>query len=115
MLRRNSIVAFAVSFSLIIGLVVVGVPTQTVSASNTTNHEGGRIDQVSADFGWTAEFFNNRTLEGPVVATLTYPAGPLNLDWSINAPADGVLADGWSARFARVVNFPSGGQMPTIL
>jgi hypothetical protein len=111
MLRTNTIVAVAVSFSLIIGLVVVGVPTQLVSASDTANHEGGRTDQVSADFGWTAEFFNTRTLEGPVVATLRYPTGPLNLDWSFNAPADGVLADGWSARFTRVVNFPSGGQI----
>jgi uncharacterized protein YraI len=35
----------------------------------------------------------------------------LSIDWQFEAPAAGVLADGWSSRFTRVVNFPSGGDV----
>jgi uncharacterized protein YraI len=91
-------------------LVVAVVPTNLVSASNTT-HDGDNLNQVAAGNVWTAQFYNSLLLEGPVVATLTYPAGPLHIDWQLSAPANGVFADGWSARFTRVVNFPIGGQI----
>lgn len=58
---------------------------------------------------WTAQYFNNRTFSGTPISGPSLPAGPLAIDWQFNAPAGGVVADGFSSRFTRVVNFPSGG------
>lgn len=58
---------------------------------------------------WTAQYFNNRTFTGTPITGPTIPAGPLSIDWQFSVPAAGVNADGWSSRFTRVVNFPTGG------
>lgn len=58
---------------------------------------------------WTVEYFNNRTFTQPSVIGATLPAGPLAIDFGFNAPAPGINQDGWSSRFTRAVNFPTGG------
>lgn len=58
---------------------------------------------------WTTEYFNNSTFSPPSIVGATLPAGPLSVDFGFNAPAPGVNQDGWSARYTRAVNFPSGG------
>lgn len=58
---------------------------------------------------WTAEYFNNRTFTAPAIIGPNIPAGPLAIDWQFAAPVAGVNADGFSSRFTRVVNFPTGG------
>lgn len=70
---------------------------------------GGGGGGTTTGSPWTAEFFNNRTWTAPAITGQNVPAGPLGIDWQFEAPATGVLADGWSSRFTRVVNFPSGG------
>lgn len=71
---------------------------------------GGTPTQVPGN-PWTSEYFNNRTFTAPSIIGATIPAGPLAIDWQFAAPAGGVLADGFSSRFTRVVNFPTGGNV----
>ncbi|TFV61784.1 galactose oxidase, partial [Blastococcus sp. CT_GayMR20] len=56
---------------------------------------------------YTAEFFANKTLTGTAPAK-TCEAGPmLNKDWALTAPATGIPADNWSARFTGSIDFPT--------
>ena len=111
MQKRNRIFSILSRAILIAALTLILIPATVTSAAQSDNKAGYSSDQVASGNPWNAQFFNNRTFTGPVVATLTYPAGPLQNDWQYSAPASGVIADGWSARFTRVVNFPTGGQV----
>ncbi|TFV66651.1 hypothetical protein E4P40_25140, partial [Blastococcus sp. CT_GayMR20] len=56
---------------------------------------------------YTATYFANTTLTGTPAAT-SCEAGPmLNKDWALAAPATGIPADNWSARFAGSIDFPT--------
>jgi uncharacterized protein YraI len=55
---------------------------------------------------WYAQYFNNRYLIDP--ATRTAQVGSVNFDWGGGSPADGVNADGFSARFTKTVTLSSG-------
>ena len=108
---KSRVIAMLITTIFIISLVTVAFPINPVSAAQSDNGPSASNEQVAAGNPWTAQFFNNRTFTAPVVATLSYPAGPLQNNWQFSAPAAGVIADGWSARFTRVVNFPTGGQV----
>ncbi len=67
-----------------------------------------RIQVFSRDYpsSWRAEYFGNRWLAGwPTIAN---QAAELDLDWGTNPPDDALPADGFSARFERVVPLPTG-------
>ena len=55
---------------------------------------------------WKAEYFNNRELTGQPVAVRNDPQ--LRFNWAGEAPAPGVNADDFSARWTRRVRFPPG-------
>jgi hypothetical protein len=105
----SRVITLLVTSLLLITLVTLAIPTNFAAAAHSNNSQTTTIDQVASGNPWNAQFFNNRTFTGPVVATLSYPAGPLQNNWGLSAPAAGVIVDGWSARFTRVVNFPTGG------
>lgn len=58
---------------------------------------------------WNVEYFNNTTLLGTAVAFSQVTTDALNINWDVTAPAIGVPADAWSARFTKVINFGAGG------
>ena len=105
---KSRVFLMLVTSILIIALAIVAIPTNLASAAQSDNDQTTSIQQTTTN-PWTAQFFNNRTFTAPVVATLSYPAGPLQNNWQFSAPASGVIADGWSARFTRVVYFPTAG------
>lgn len=107
----SRVVTLLITTIFLITLVVFAIPTNFASASQSENSQTTSVNQVASGNPWNAQFFNNRTFSGPVVATLTYPAGPLQNNWGLSAPAANVIADGWSARFTRVVEFPVGGSV----
>jgi hypothetical protein len=57
---------------------------------------------------WAVAFFNSTNLSGPQVSVTTIQGTTLNLDYGTNAPAAGVNADGWSARFIQQIFFNQG-------
>ena len=65
-----------------------------------------RLSETIADW-WQAEFWNNETLNGlPVLARNDTT---IDFEWQDGAPATGVNADHFSARWTRQVNFSPGG------
>lgn len=56
--------------------------------------------------GWSGQYFANPTLSGTPTATLSLPT--LNFNLGTAAPAAGVPADGWSARFTSSQVFAAG-------
>ncbi len=61
---------------------------------------------TAADTTWLVEYFNNTALSGSPVTF--YQEAEINHDWNTGAPAAGVNADNFSARWTRVVNFSGG-------
>jgi beta-glucosidase len=57
--------------------------------------------------GLAVQYFNNTTLSGTPAATAT--ATDISYTWNGNAPAPGVNATGWSARWTGLVQAPSAG------
>ena len=59
---------------------------------------------------WRAQFFNNTDLGGRPVAAMYQPRGvyPLDMNWGGGAPAPGVGADFWSARYEGRFYFAPG-------
>ncbi|MAU08364.1 MAG: hypothetical protein CL607_00965 [Anaerolineaceae bacterium] len=57
-------------------------------------------------FQWTVSYFNNEWLSGSPVVTQT--VGSVNMNWGTNAPATGVNADHFSARFSTTGYFTAG-------
>lgn len=55
---------------------------------------------------WKGEYFNNKNLAG--APTVTRDDFNINFDWSVGSPAPGISADGFSARWTRVMNYPAG-------
>ncbi|HEX6660080.1 MAG TPA: PA14 domain-containing protein, partial [Ilumatobacter sp.] len=64
-------------------------------------------DVVASGGGWAAEYFDNRELAGAPVLSRTDEA--IDFDWSSGAPADGVPANSFSARWTKLVNFDEAG------
>lgn len=56
--------------------------------------------------GFTAEYFDNQTLTGEPV--LTRQEAAINHDWGLEAPAEGVPADQFSARWTKTEEFAGG-------
>lgn len=90
---------------MVMALSMVILP-QSASAATDTNDAPVITAQVGS---WSAEYFNNRTFSAPGIVGPAIAGGPLNVNWGLNAPIGGINADGWSARFTTVVNFPVGG------
>jgi hypothetical protein len=55
---------------------------------------------------WKGEYFSNMTLSGQPV--LTRDDAAISFDWGQGAPASGLPADGFSARWTRTLNFAAG-------
>lgn len=58
--------------------------------------------------GWQISYYNNKDLIGPAVTTQTKTYAAPEEEWGLNAPAAGVLADGFSTRFTRNLAFDAG-------
>ncbi len=69
---------------------------------------GASLPTTGGGFEWTIEYFNNLTWTAPAVATATAPANGISRNYQTNSPASGIPADGWSARWTRMVDFPAG-------
>lgn len=67
-------------------------------------------DLVVVQDQWRAQFFNNTDLGGSPVAATYQPRGmyPLDMNWGSDAPAPGVGADFWSARYEGRFYFAAG-------
>ena len=64
------------------------------------------ISYVEGYPDWRAEYFSNLTLSEP--ATVIRNETEINHDWGAAAPASGVPADNWSARWTRSYDLPAG-------
>ncbi|UUZ60426.1 PA14 domain-containing protein [Nocardioides sp. B-3] len=64
-------------------------------------------DVVTADGGYTAEYFANRNLQGVPVLTRTEDA--IDFNWGGGAPGDGVPADDFSARWTKSLTLEEAG------
>jgi uncharacterized protein YraI len=64
---------------------------------------------VRAEFGtgWTAQYWNNRELQGPPVHTEVLPGG-INFNWGTGSPHPTVNVDDFSARFTSTQLFNAG-------
>lgn len=80
-----------------------------VSLSYFTTGGSATATPIGAGNPWNVEYFNNTGLLGTPIAFSQVPAGPININWDLTAPALNVPADGWSARFTRIVDFGAGG------
>lgn len=58
------------------------------------------------DETWFAEFYNNRSLSGPPVYITQYD--DVDFNWGAGSPSEVVNADGFSARFTRLVKLSRG-------
>ncbi|MBK9746709.1 MAG: hypothetical protein IPO91_07985 [Chloroflexi bacterium] len=67
------------------------------------------ISVVSAAYGtnWSAEYFDNATLQGAPVYTETLPNG-ININWGTSSPSPSVPVDNFSARFTSTQTFNAG-------
>lgn len=61
------------------------------------------------EFGtnWTANYFNNVTLQGSPVFTEMFPTG-INVNWGMGSPNPAIWRDNWSARFTSSQIFNQG-------
>jgi glucose/arabinose dehydrogenase/PKD repeat protein len=64
-------------------------------------------DIVPGDGGYSAEYFDNRELTGSPVLTRTDDR--IDFNWAAGAPADGVPADNFSARWRKSLNLSEPG------
>jgi glucose/arabinose dehydrogenase len=64
-------------------------------------------DVVPSDPGYAAEYFDNRNLQSAPVLTRADDA--VDFDWGGGAPADGVPADNFSARWTKSLNVAEAG------
>lgn len=80
---------FIIGLSVVFGIVFASPSTQ--AQSNLT---------------WSAQYFNNTNLSGSPTATATL--SDLNINWGQTAPATGVAADNWTARFNTISYFNTG-------
>jgi uncharacterized protein YraI len=80
-----------------------------INLSYFTSGGSATATPIGAGNPWNVEYFNNTGLLGTPITFSQVPAGPININWDLTAPALSVPADGWSARFTRVVDFGAGG------
>ena len=64
-------------------------------------------DVVAGDGGYTAEYFANRSLQGP--PALTREDDAIDFSWGGGAPGDGIPADNFSARWTKALTLETGG------
>lgn len=74
------------------------------------NQGGAQIqfwpERIDGQAGWKGEFFNNMELKGDPKVVRHYNA--INFNWGKNAPAPGITADYFSARFTGDFHFVGG-------
>ncbi|MCB9151156.1 MAG: hypothetical protein H6641_20550 [Caldilineaceae bacterium] len=56
--------------------------------------------------GWRGEYYNNQSLSG--TPDLVRYDAEINFQWGADSPGLGILADGFSARWTRVMELPAG-------
>lgn len=69
------------------------------------------INLVSSSEAWQVSYYANTALQGSPVLTRGEPRGgsfPLDYNWGSGAPANGVPADNWSARWVGSFSFDNG-------
>ena len=82
----------------------------TVSYAQGDVPVSGALDTVPASafpHGLAAAYYNNTSFSGTPATTGTVPA--VDLSWDGKAPASGVNASGWSAKFTGTVDVPASG------
>ena len=94
--NRNLTTAYAaplrwLTILVLTALLVLSAVTETAQAQSSR---------------WWAEFYPNTTLSGPALAARS--DSQINFDWGGGAPATGVPADNFSARWTRTEWFESG-------
>lgn len=85
-------------FALIAGLLIGLAFGASASASQPTPQD--------SDPNWSASYWNNRNLSGSPVLQRSEPS--LDHNWGAAAPAAGVSADNFSARWTRYFDLPTG-------
>ena len=72
--------------------------------------QGSAPDLPVVQDQWRAQFFNNTDLGGNPAAAMYEPRGfyPLDRNWGMGAPAAGISADFWSARYEGRFYFAPG-------
>jgi uncharacterized protein YraI len=92
--------------------VLPPTPTPFTPQTNTLGETGLQIvDPLTATGGgqpWRVEYFNNLDFSGEPVIAETFPSNGISRNYGSNPPADNIQADGWSARWTRLVDFPEG-------
>lgn len=96
---------------------LLGPETQVVSVPSGSMGSGAALPPVPSEAlrtpdgqpGLLGEYFANRDLAGAPV--LKRVDAKLDFDWVNDAPADGVPADGWSARWTGTLNSPITGEL----
>jgi uncharacterized protein YraI len=78
-------------FISLLGIVMLGVISSMAQAQQST---------------WFAQYYNSRYLIDPAVRT--QQVGSVNFDWGGGSPADGINADGFSARFTKTTTLGAG-------
>ena len=99
-------------------------PAQSFSAEKSVSaghhlvrveyYESGGLAEASFNYevvsqpinAWRGEYFNNTNLSGNPV--LVRDDANVDFNWGLNAPASGVQADNFSARWTRTLNFAAG-------
>lgn len=89
----------------IVGLVLTWLLTGTALAQDVTPQH--------TDPGWQVAYWNNMNLSGPPVLQRTDTN--LDFNWGTGAPASGVNADQFSARWTRYIDVPPGNYTITVV
>ncbi|MBX3012983.1 MAG: hypothetical protein KF832_15815 [Caldilineaceae bacterium] len=77
---------------------LVAIPVQ--------GQDDGPVRTADSDPAWRVRYWNNRDLSGDPVLERDEPE--INYDWGLNAPADGVNSDRFSARWTRYLYLEAG-------
>ncbi|MBI5927911.1 MAG: SH3 domain-containing protein [Chloroflexi bacterium] len=96
----NQSVSIMVEFQALTGNAQIALSWFSSGTATATSSTGSP---------WNVEYFNNTSVLGTPIAFSQVAAGPLNINWDLTAPAIGVPADAWSARFTKVIDFGAGG------
>jgi hypothetical protein len=67
-----------------------------------------RVFGPNAENAWRAVFYATRYMDGLPAAALAVPSPGIDLDWGDGAPSGNLPADGFAARFRRVLDLPAG-------
>lgn len=88
--------------------IVVPAPTATVTPTRptATPTRTPLVTPTPTVSNWRGEYFSNATLSG--TPALVRDDAAIDFNWGTGAPASGIPADGFSVRWTRTVNLPTG-------